>query len=47
MRTGGITSGREKLRLEMTAEEDLSLSQGDVSKKGRAIPFKLAKFKST
>lgn len=46
MRTGGISSGRETLRLEMTAEEDLSLSQGDVSRKGLAIPFKLAMSKS-
>lgn len=42
MRTGGIISGREKLRLEMTAEDDLSLCQGDVSKKGPATLFKLA-----
>lgn len=47
MRTSGINNAREKLRLEMAAEEDMSLSQGDVSKKGPAIPFKLPMFKST
>lgn len=42
MKTRSINNGREKLRLEMAEEEDLSLSQGDVSKKGPAIPCKLA-----
>ncbi|KAJ4414494.1 hypothetical protein N0V82_007891 [Gnomoniopsis sp. IMI 355080] len=39
---GRMSSGRETLRQEMSAEEDLSLSQGDVSKKGQAVPFKMA-----
>lgn len=45
--TSSLCSGRERLRQEMIAEDDLALSQGDVSKKGSAVPFNLSLLEAT
>lgn len=45
--TTKMSSGREQMRQEMNAEEDLSLSQGDVSKRGSTLRCYLPVSKST